>query len=40
MTGYVENGQSLSEIDTDYSSKDKYGTRLDKPYGLRSHVHN
>ena len=40
MTRYVENGQSLSEIDPDYSSEDKYGTRLDKPYGLRLHVHN
>ena len=40
MTGYVENGQSLSEIDPDYSSEDKYGTRLDKPYGLKLHVHN
>ena len=40
MTGYVENGQSLSEIDPDYGSEDKYGTRLDKPYGLRLHEHN
>ena len=40
MTGYVENGRSLSEIDPDYSSEDKYGTQLDKPYGLRLHVHN
>ena len=40
MTGYMENGQSLSEIDPEYGSEDQYGIWLDKPYGLRLHVHN
>ena len=30
MEGYVENGQSLNEVDPDFVTVDRYGTLLDK----------
>ena len=35
IEGYVENGQSLNEVDPDFLTVDRYGILLDKPFSLR-----
>ena len=40
MEGYVENGQSLNEVDPDFVTVDRYRTLLDKPFSLRLYVCN
>ena len=34
IRGYVENGQSLNEVDPDFVTVDRYGILLDKPFSL------
>ena len=40
IEGYVENGQTLNEIDPDFRIVDRYGEMLDKPFSLRLYVRN